>query len=125
MQHLEPLSTASQLLSGKPSIFSTRQCFVYGLIYLSSPLHTFFCCTVLQRRIKEIDCVQLKCKDIQQDKSVFSTTQKSVFSSKVCTLFVSYCWLVRVSLFIELGGAGDLETRKRGTFSTFMISRPI
>ena len=36
-----------------------------------------------------------------------------------------FCWLVRVSLFIELGGAGDLGTRKRGAFSTFMISRPI
>ena len=23
-----------------------------------------------------------------------------------------FCWLVRVSLFIELGGAGDLGTRK-------------
>ena len=36
-----------------------------------------------------------------------------------------FCWLVRVSLFIELGGAGDLGTRKSGAFSTFMISRPI
>ena len=35
------------------------------------------------------------------------------------------CWLIRVSLFIELGGAGDLGTMKRGAFSTFMISRPI
>ena len=36
-----------------------------------------------------------------------------------------FCWLIRVSLFIELGGAGDLGTRKRGAFSTFKISRPI
>ena len=36
-----------------------------------------------------------------------------------------HCWLIRVSLFIELGGAGDLGTRKRGAFSTFMISGPI
>ena len=36
-----------------------------------------------------------------------------------------FCWLVRVSLFIELGGAEDLGTGCRGAFGTFMISRPI
>ena len=35
------------------------------------------------------------------------------------------CWLVRVSLFIELVGAEDLGTGWRGAFSTFMINRPI
>ena len=36
-----------------------------------------------------------------------------------------FCWLNRVSLFIELGGTGHLGTGKRGDLSTFMISRPI
>ena len=36
-----------------------------------------------------------------------------------------YCWLVRVSLFIELGGPRDLGTEWRGDLGTFMISRPI
>ena len=38
---------------------------------------------------------------------------------------MNHCWLVRVSLFIELGGAEDLGTGCRGAFGTFMISRPI
>ena len=36
-----------------------------------------------------------------------------------------HCWLVRVSLFIEIGGAEDLRKGWRGAFSTFMINRPI
>ena len=39
---------------------------------------------------------------------------------------VSYsCWLIRVSLFIELRGAEDLGKGWRGDLGTFMISRPI
>ena len=36
-----------------------------------------------------------------------------------------YCWLVRGSLFIELGCPGDLGKGWRGDLGTFMISRPI
>ena len=35
-----------------------------------------------------------------------------------------YCWLVRVSLFIELGCPRDLGKGWRGDLGTFMISRP-
>ena len=35
------------------------------------------------------------------------------------------CWLVRGSLFIELGCPGDLGKGWRGDLGTFMISRPI
>ena len=35
------------------------------------------------------------------------------------------CWLVRVSLFIELGCPSDLGKGWRGDLGTFMISRPI
>ena len=35
------------------------------------------------------------------------------------------CWLVRGSLFIELGCRGDLGKGWRGDLGTFMISRPI
>ena len=38
---------------------------------------------------------------------------------------VNYCWLVRGSLFIELGYPGDLGKGWRGNLGTFMISRPI
>ena len=34
------------------------------------------------------------------------------------------CWLVRVSLFIELGGPRDLGKGWRGDLGTFIISRP-
>ena len=47
-------------------------------------------------------------------------------SNKMCkkeSLF--YCWLVRGSLFIELGCPGDLGKGWRGDLGTFMISRPI
>ena len=37
----------------------------------------------------------------------------------------SSCWLVRGSLFIELGCPGDLGKGWRGDLGTFMISRPI
>ena len=37
----------------------------------------------------------------------------------------SCCWLVRGSLFIELGCPEDLGKRWRGDLGTFMISRPI
>ena len=37
----------------------------------------------------------------------------------------TYCWLVRVRLFIELGGAQDLGTGWWGALGTFMISRSI
>ena len=36
----------------------------------------------------------------------------------------AYCWLVRVSLFIELGCPRDLGKEWRGDLGTFMISRP-
>ena len=36
-----------------------------------------------------------------------------------------YCWLVRGSLFIELGCPKDLGKGSRGDLGTFMISRPI
>ena len=36
-----------------------------------------------------------------------------------------YCWLVRGSLFIELGCPRDLGKGWRGDLGTFMISRPI
>ena len=39
-------------------------------------------------------------------------------------LFSSYCWLVRGSLFIELGCPEDLGKGWRGDLGTFMISRP-
>ena len=51
--------------------------------------------------------------------------QNILMCIKILVKIFAYCWLIRVSLFIELGGAGDLGTRKRGAFSTFMISRPI
>ena len=37
----------------------------------------------------------------------------------------SCCWLIRGSLFIELGCPGDLGKGWRGDLGTFMISRPI
>ena len=37
----------------------------------------------------------------------------------------TYCWLVRGSLFIELGCPRDLGKGWRGDLGTFMISRPI
>ena len=39
--------------------------------------------------------------------------------------FWNYCWLVRVSLFIELGCPRDLGKGWRGDLGTFKISRPI
>ena len=36
-----------------------------------------------------------------------------------------YCWLVRGSLFIELGCPRDLGKRWIGDLGTFMMSRPI
>ena len=38
---------------------------------------------------------------------------------------LSYCWLVRGSLFIELGCTRDLGKGWRGDLGTFMISRSI
>ena len=38
---------------------------------------------------------------------------------------ISYCWLVRGSLFIELGCTRDLGKGWRGDLGTFMISRSI
>ena len=35
-----------------------------------------------------------------------------------------HCWLVRVSLFIELGGPSVSGKGWRGDLGTFMISRP-
>ena len=35
------------------------------------------------------------------------------------------CWLIRGSLFIELGCQGDLRKGWRGHLGTFMISRPV
>ena len=57
--------------------------------------------------------------------SEFTSLSSTLFS--MLPLFTSYtfCWLVRVSLFIELGGAEDLGTGCRGAFGIFMISRPI
>ena len=54
-----------------------------------------------------------------------SATCNVITTSTLPRCWLLYCWLVRVSLFIELGGAGDLGTRKRGAFSSFMINRPI
>ena len=45
--------------------------------------------------------------------------------NSITLLLILYCWLVRVSLFIELGGPKDLGTGWRGDLWTFMISRPI
>ena len=42
-----------------------------------------------------------------------------------CTISQVFCWLIRVSLFIELGGPQDLGTGWWGALGTFMISRPI
>ena len=39
--------------------------------------------------------------------------------------FLNYCWLVRGSLFIELGCPRDFGKGWRGDLGTFMISRPI
>ena len=41
------------------------------------------------------------------------------------TVMISYCWLVRGSLFIELGCPRDFGKGWRGDLGTFMISRPI
>ena len=58
---------------------------------------------------------------------VWNKTKSNTVSCLAITFITDAenCWLVRVSLFIELEGAGNLGTRKRGAFSTFMISRPI
>ena len=42
-----------------------------------------------------------------------------------CFLCKKYCWLVRGSLFIELGCTRDLGKGWRGDLGTFMISRSI
>ena len=39
--------------------------------------------------------------------------------------YANFCWLVRGSLFIELGFSEDLGKGWRGDLGTFMISRPI
>ena len=50
---------------------------------------------------------------------------KSIWLPLVAIFFMTYCWLVRGSLFIELGCPGDLGKGWRGDLGTFMISRPI
>ena len=72
----------------------------------------------------------LKARDMS--KALFTSTQnKSEAESNFNSYKYSYkiwsyfCWLVRGSLFIELGCLRDLGKGWRGDLGTFMISRPI
>ena len=62
--------------------------------------------------------VSLKVSDLQ----AMLPDQVSLEATLCCW---NFCWLVRVSLFIELGCPGDLGKGWRGHLGTFMISRPI
>ena len=48
-----------------------------------------------------------------------------VHTERILSGFNFNCWLIRGSLFIELGCPRDLGKGWRGDLGTFMISRPI
>ena len=70
-----------------------------------------------------------KCKSVLKRNELINVwTYKDNIANFVCfgkTLLGTFCWLVRGSLFIELGYLRDLGKGWRGDLGTFMISRPI